>query len=207
MPDFIEYRIDTLTLHTRTHLREFFIPKLDEDRIIDLGYYFLPVGFMGEHEGYRYQSRIGDEKECEDGIAQDILEARTPALGEHLLKYRYESSCDDRSEFWMRIIEHVEPYRIFLVGRIKEYDIIGSRLWDIREDGLDEITMRIDHSDSSTIEDIGIYHILEESRLSHTSLSYDIDVTSSIYRLEPEVLCLSTIVRHTDRSIRIRGTR
>ena len=107
----------------------------------------------------------------------------------------------------MRIIEHVERYRIFLICRIEEDDIIGPRLWDIREDSLDEITMWVDHRDSSTIEDVCVYHILEESRLSHTCLSYDIDMTSPIYRLESEVLCLSTIVRHADRSIRIRSTR
>lgn len=46
--------------------------------------------------------------------------------------------------------------------------------------------MRVDHSDSPTIEYITIYHIFEESRLSHTGLSYDIDMTCSIDGLDSE---------------------
>lgn len=66
---------------------------------------------MGEHERNRDKCCIWYEKECEDSIAEDILEAWSPTLGEHFFEYGYESRCYNRSEFWARIIEHVERYR------------------------------------------------------------------------------------------------
>ena len=61
--------------------------------------------------------------------------------------------------------------------------------------------MRVDHSDSATIEDICIDHILKESRLSHTCLSDNIDVTCSIYGFESKSFELPSIVCHPYRSI------
>ena len=80
---------------------------------------------MGQHEGYRYHRRLRNEKEGEDSIAQDIFEAWSPALSKHLLKYRDKPSCDYRTKFGTTIFEHIESYRIVLVCRIKEDDIIG----------------------------------------------------------------------------------
>lgn len=66
---------------------------------------------MSEHEGNRDKCRIWDEEECEDRIAEYVLEAWSPTLGEHFLKYRNQSRCHDRAEFWTRIVEHVERDR------------------------------------------------------------------------------------------------
>ena len=66
---------------------------------------------MSEHEWDRDERCVRDEEEREDRIAEDILEAWSPTLGEHFLKYRNQSRCHDRAEFWTRIVEHVERDR------------------------------------------------------------------------------------------------
>lgn len=156
---------------------------------------------MSEKKWYRDHRRIRNKEEGEDGISKYIFESWSPALSKHLLEYRHKSSCDDRPELWSRIFEHIESYRVFLIGRIEEDDIIGSRFWNISKDCLDKIAMRIDDGDTTPASYIGRDHIFEKRRLSHTSLSDNIDVSSSVDRLESEFCRLSTIVCHSNWSI------
>ena len=52
---------------------------------------------MGQHQWDRDERCIWDEEECEDSIAEDILETRSPALGEHFFENRNQTRGDDRS--------------------------------------------------------------------------------------------------------------
>ena len=61
--------------------------------------------------------------------------------------------------------------------------------------------MWIDETDSATRHDIRVEHVLEESRLPHTRLPDDIDVTSTVDRLYAESLRTPTEVGYSDRSI------
>ncbi len=63
---------------------------------------------MCQHEWDGDQCRIWDEEEREDRIAEDILETRSPALGEHLFEYRDESRRHDRTQLRIGVVEHVE---------------------------------------------------------------------------------------------------
>lgn len=135
---------------------------------------------MREHHRDRYHRRIGNEEECQDRIAEDILKSRSPALGKHLFKYRYQTSCNDGSQLWTTILEHVKRYRVLLICGIKEDDVIGSRLGDIREDGLREVSVWVDDCHTTTIQYIRIDHVLKECRFSHTGFSDDIDMTSTV---------------------------
>ena len=162
---------------------------------------------MGQHQWDRDQCRIGDEEEREDRIAEDVFETRSPALGEHLFEDRNESRCHDRTQFRIRIVEHIERDRILRIGWVEEYNIVGSRLRNIGEDRISEITMWIDEGNTATRHDIGVEHILEERRLAHTRLPDDIGMTSSIDRLDSEFLSRSSEIRQSDRRIGCSGMR
>ena len=61
--------------------------------------------------------------------------------------------------------------------------------------------MRIDHSNSTTIQDICIDHIFKKGWFSHSGLSDDIYMSSSIDRLDSKPFGISTKVRYSDRRI------
>ena len=156
---------------------------------------------MREHKRDRNHRGIRDEEEREDGVSQDILETWSPTFGKHFFKDRHEAARDDRSQFRSRIFKHVECDRMILVSWIKEDNIIGSRFWNIGENGFDKIAMWVDHGDPTSIQYIGVDHILEEGRFSHTSFSDNVDMSSTIDGLESKSFYPSTIVRHPDGSI------
>lgn len=101
-------------------------PELSEDWIFEFGDDLLSIGFMSEDEWDRDECRLGHQEQRQDRVSQDIFESWSPTLGEHLLKYRDQSACDDRSELRIGILEHIEPDRKVLIGRIKEDDVVGS---------------------------------------------------------------------------------
>lgn len=156
---------------------------------------------MGEHQWYRYECSIRNEKEGEDCISENIFEAWTPALRKHLFENRNESRCYNRSQFWIGIIEHIERDRKLCIRWVKENYVIGSRFWYVRQDSISEITMRIYESNSSATHDVTVEHIFEKSRFSHTSFPDNIGMSSSINGLDAECLGRTSKIRESNRSI------
>lgn len=105
---------------------------------------------MGEHEWDRDECRIWDQEECEDRIAEDIFETWSPTLSKHFFKYRNQSRCHDRTEFWTGIIQHVERDRELGIRWVKKDDIVRSRFWYIREYRICEVSVRVDETHSTT---------------------------------------------------------
>ena len=61
--------------------------------------------------------------------------------------------------------------------------------------------MRINQSYTTTRHDIRVYHIFEKCRFSHSGFSDDIDMSSSIDRLDTKLECASTKIGDSYRGI------
>ena len=73
---------------------------------------------------------------------------------------------------------------MFDIGRVKIDDIVDTLLWDALKKGLDGVTVRIDKGKTASVTHILESEVLEEDRLTHTGLTDDIHMATTIFFLE-----------------------
>lgn len=157
---------------------------------------------MSQDERNRYEGGdFRDKKQCQNCIAQDILESWSPTIGKHLFENRHKSPSNNGPQFWTRIVEHIESYWVFLVGWVKKNDIVGTRFWDIGEYRISKISMWINESNPTSCEDIRVEHIFEKGRFSHTRFSDDVYVSGTVDGLDTKTLLASAKIGNPNRCI------
>ena len=80
--------------------------------------------------------------------------------------------------------KHIETNRVFHIGGVEIDNIFHSLFRHLPHERLDQITVRINQCKSSAIHHILIRHIFLQYRLTNTSLTDDVDVTTTILRTD-----------------------
>jgi hypothetical protein len=128
--DFVEDRRDRFGLEFVSPAGKFDVPELQHDGVGAVAESFFAEFFVGEHAGDVEHCCLWAIKQCEDGIAQDVLEARSPTVAEHAFEHADDLGADVCFLGWVCHFEWVKSERIRGVSRVEIDDVFDARFWD-----------------------------------------------------------------------------
>ena len=119
-------------------------------------------------------------------------------MSKQLRKCRDDTRDDADSLISIFALQEIEPYRELTISDIEEDDIIGAMGRDVFQDGIDQLSMRIEESDTFPIFDIVGDEVREKGRFTGTCLTDDIDMSKLIFFDHAEVDPIVTIISRSD---------
>ena len=121
-----------------------------------------------------------------DGVLEDVLHARPPGVGPEVLE-GFDDSRDDQGPLCgEHSSEWIQSNRVIPIAGVKVEEIPSAFGRDRFQQALDEISMRIDHSDSVSLGNVLEDEIAKQGSFSRTRFSDNVAVVSRIGRRKAE---------------------
>ncbi len=186
--DFVENWGDGLVDLFFVPLAEFVFPELEDGDVFTIFEGFFAEIFVGEHAGDIEEGGFWAVEKGEEGVAEDMLEARTPRIAKHA----FQDTDDFRTDIgFSRLVgefERVESDWVGGISWVEIDDVFDAAFGDKTEVVDGKVAVGIDDAIALIIIDVGESEKFEEAALPCAGLTNDVDVARAVAAGEAELV-------------------
>ena len=156
------------------------LPEGFDDRVGDPAREHLPIGSVREKPLEREEGRAGHFQQCEQRVAEDVLQPRPPTVAVELLEGGDDAGGNQRALCAVRAGKRVERQREVAVAGIEQDNIVRAVRRDGIQDRFGKIAVGIDERQPTAGGDVGGDKLAEQRGLAHAGLADDGQVPAAV---------------------------
>ncbi len=155
-------------------------PVVADERVFHLAHHPRAVVVVGEQAIDAEQGHVLTVEKRRNGVVEDVFEPWPPRVPPDALESADDAGGDEVSVVLRDVRQEVQPDGKFQVARIEVAEVVGTGGWDVVQEVVGQVSMRVNEAHPIASGDVLDDEVLEQGRLPDTGLADDVDVLAGI---------------------------
>lgn len=186
LTDLVLDRGDGLALEAGIPAFVFVLPEVSEERIVHLLDHPTAVDRVGEQAIHTEQGGVGAMRQRGHSVVKDVFHPRPPGVRPEVLEGSHDARGNEMPFLRGGLSEQIQPDGEIAVAGVKIDGLLRPVGWDVVEQLLRQIAMRVDETNAMALQDELEDEIAQQSGLSRARLANDIGMVTRIRHLKTE---------------------